>query len=249
MIEKIIYNNENGILKFITALLNEPNKSKSIVFSQIDDQALESIDECFSEKIEAIYMTVDRYLTTKKIFQKLLISDKYVNKYVSSNSELDGNRLNNLIVLESDKQLEVLFIPFCMTTFNLATSNSFAIYLACDISEASHLNELCESYINKSEYDELTENYINGCEEKKLFRNEKANTVYKDVNKDEVIQSFRSITDSDDVDETLKVIQSQASAKKFSLDKSEMSFNITDDDMFSNYKATFNDDFEIDIEI
>lgn len=249
MIEKIIYNNENGIFNFIKDILNEGNKKKHVVLSQIDDQTMEKIDEWLSEKIESLYICIDRYLTTKKIFQNLLQSDKYINKYVFCNSEMQGNRLNNLIMLESETQLEILIIPFCLTDFNLTASNSFAIYLSCNINEENSLKELFDLYLKKLEYNKLTEEYVNECELKKLFRNDKANTLYKDVNKDEVIQSFRNITESDNVDETLRVIQSQSSAKKFSLDRSEMSFNITSDENQTSNNFTFDNDIEIDIQI
>lgn len=248
MIGKIIYNNENGIFDFIKELLNESNKKKHIIFSQIDDCAMENIDECISGKIENIYLCVDRYLTSKKNFQALLKSNKYVNKYVFTNGEMKGNKLNNLIILQTETQLEILIIPFSITDFNLLASNSFAIYLSSDTNEENSLKELLNFYLNQCDYNELTEDYINECETKKLFRNDKVNTIYKDVDKDEVIKSFRNITESTDVDETLKVIQRQASVKKFSLDKSEIIFNTNDDNSADN-NCIFNNDIEIDIEI
>ncbi len=249
MIERVIYNNENGIFNFIKDILNEGEKKKHIVFSQIDDQTMEKIDGCLSEEVETLYICVDRYLTTKKIFQTLLKSDNYINKYVFCNSEMQGNRLNNLIMLQSDTQLEILIIPFCLTDFNLSASNSFAIYLSGSINKENSLKELFDLYSKKLEYNELTEEYINECELKKLFRNDKANTIYKDVNKDEIIQSFRTVAGADNVDETLRVIQSQSSAKKFSLDRSEISFNITGDENQTNNNSTFDNDIVIDIEI
>lgn len=249
MIEKIIYNNENGIFNFIKDILNDNNKKKYVFFSQVDDQVVEKLEEGLLQKVESLYMCIDRYLTTKKLFQKLLKSDKFINKYVFCNSDIKGNRLNNLIVLQSGMQLEVLVIPFVLTDFNILTSNSFAIYLSGNIDEDNSLKELFELYTKKLDYAELTEEYINECEENKLFRNDKANTLYKDVNKDEVIQSFRNISESDSIDETLRVIQCQASAKKFSLDRSEMSFNITDDEFPNNNNSMFDNDIEINIEI
>lgn len=249
MVEKIIYNNGNGIFNFIQSVLNYKDRKISMVLSQIDDQTIEKIDKCLLQTIESIYVCVDRYLTTKKIFQFLLESDKYKNKYVFANGEVKGNRLNNLIILQSESQIEILIVPFCLTDFNLMTSEDFAIYLSGNINEEEALKELLALYTKELEYGNLTQDYINECEQKKLFRNDKANTIYKDVNKDEVIQSFRNITDSDDVDETLRIIQSQAMAKKFSLDRSEISFNIDDEENKAGNNGNFSDNIEIDIGI
>ena len=228
MIQKVINNSENNILKFIINLLKESNKTKYIVFSQIDDQTLEHIDDSLEQKVDGIYLCVDRYLTTKNLFKTILKSEKYIKKNVFCNGQAESNKLNNLIMLQSGTYLEILIIPFCITYFNVTASDSFAIYLSGNINDEPILKELFNLYINKNGYRELTEEYIKECEAKKLFRNHKANTLYKDVNTDEIIQSFRTITDSDDVSETLRVIQSQSSVKKFSLDKSEVVFNLND---------------------
>ena len=228
MIQKLINNNENNTLKFIVDFLNEDDKTKYLVFSQIDDQTMEQIDNVLEQKVDMAYWCVDRCLTTKNLFNMMLKSEKYIKKYVFSNGEMEGNKLNNLIILQSGNELEVLIIPFSITYFNITSSNSFAIYLRGNMDEEPMLNELFHLYINGIGYLELTEEYIKECEAKKLFRNNKANTLYKDVNKDEIIQSFRTIGLSDNVNETLRVIQSQSSAKKFSLDKSEILFNVND---------------------
>jgi len=247
MIAKLVYNNENGIFNYIKEMVNKNSKEKYMVLSQIDDQAFEKIDECVSNEIDRLLICVDRYLTTKSIFVNLLNNDKYTNKYIFSNSDMQSNRLNNLIMLKSEDEMEVLIVPFCITDFNLQTSNSFAIYLKGNLSEQNVLQEIYNLYLYQMEYEKLTEKYVNDCINKKLFRNDKANNLYKDVNKDEIVQSFRNLVETDNIDETLKVIKSQNNARKFSLDRSEISFN-TDEIETINTDALDND-IEINIEI
>ena len=241
---KNIYNINQGILSYINNKIKDNNTIKYLVFSQIDDQTFEMLDKQISS-IEKLFICIDRYYTTSQMFKGMLTNTKYKEVLVYANSNIVGNKLNNLIVIMDGESVEVLILPFALTSFNVQNADSYIISIQGTINDL-YIKEMLDNYENNKEYMELSEEFIQKCIEDKLFRNDKANNIYKDVNKDEIIQSFRNLGDSENYDETLKVIQKQTAARKFSLDKSELSFTIEET---TNSNININEDIIIDIDI
>ena len=61
-------------------------------------------------------------------------------------------------------------------------------------------------------------------ENKKVFRNEKADTLTKEITRDEIIKSFRSSQNFENKDEFLKMIEVNSKIKNSTLLKDEVQY-------------------------
>lgn len=86
-------------------------------------------------------------------------------------------------------------------------------------------------------------------EKNKAFRNEKADTLYKEIDKDEIIKSFRTIQGVENKDEFLKMVEVNNKIRNGNFLKNEVEFATLDDNNDNSLTQNFDlDDDDIEFE-
>lgn len=187
MIIKFIRNENGEIKNEIVKLLSNKAVFKMAVLGAIDDYVFELFNK---NKIDLYYISVDKKYTTYNMFKDLTS-----NTYIFDNNLHKNSKKENIIFNEYEDELEMLMSGFEFTKDNIDNSTSVSIYIRGKKStdEMKEVEELYNYYKeNKGTYLKLDDELLNKLEENKSFRNSKINTIFEEMQIDEVISSFRN---------------------------------------------------------
>lgn len=176
----------------VSDILSKESVSKIVALGTVDDYCFKAlfndkiIDEC------SFFISIDKKYTTYKMIEGLLESK---NVYLYNNNLHKNTKKENIIFSIHDDEIEMLFSGFEFTKDNLDNSNSVSIYVRGNknLKEMCEVIKLCEYYSNnQGNYIKLGENILNELKIDNSFRNDKINTIFEEMQIDEVISSFRN---------------------------------------------------------
>lgn len=189
MIIEFIRNENNEIKNRITKMISGKSLSKIVVLGTADDYGCELFND---GKIDDFYISVDKKYTTYKMIESLIDSK---NTYIYDNNLHKNTKKENIIFCIYENDIEILISSFEFTKDNLDNSASISIYIRGN-KELNEMQEVVNLYNyykeNIGNYFKLDNNVLNKLEENKSLRNSKINTIFEEMQMDEVISSFRN---------------------------------------------------------
>lgn len=189
MISHIIRNKNDEVINEIKRIISVKQSEKIMVLGSIDDYSFEIFNDI---KNTLIYISIDKKYTTYKMMEDLLEKE---NVFVYDNNLHKDTKKENIIFNIDDDEIEMLMSSFEFTKDNLENADSIAIYIKGNKNDAEmkDILSLYEYYKNNlGGYIELDNNLLNNLEDNKSFRNSKINTIFEEMQIDEVISSFRN---------------------------------------------------------
>lgn len=188
---QIIKNKEDNIKNKIFEMLSKKSLYKLIILGTIDDYIFTWLNNIKISSEYSQYISIDKKYTTYKMLEDLLKTD---NTYIYNNNLHKQTKKENIIFVDNDDEIEMLISSFEFTKENLDNSDSNVMYIRGNKAseELSEIVKLYNYYKNNlGEYSKLTKELLNELDKNKDFRNSKINTIFEEMQIDEVISSFR----------------------------------------------------------
>ena len=227
---------------------DEKGSDKILVLGSIDNNVYCLISKYITD-FSKLYIGISKKYTTKKMIESLL---SFNNVFFQDNNNYRGMLKENVIIQKKVNFVQITLIPFELREEIIENSNNSIIQIKIfDITnEKFNIANFIEKYqINKFDYLKLNKELFLQLEKNKAFRNEKADTLDEDINKDEIIKSFRTIQSVEDKDEFLKMVEVHSNLKNKEFLKSDIVFCNIEDSKAINMIADFDlDDDEIQFE-
>lgn len=236
--------NNNDLYDYLNKFLLEKSKETLIVFGSIDNNTYERLEGSIKE-FNRLYIGISNKYTTKKMLEEL--SD-FENVFYQNNNNYREMLKENLIIKKELNYTKILIIPFELKEeiIQNANNNVILIKIKNDETNIEEINAFAKKYeLNKLGYLKLTKGALKDLEKDKAFRNEKADTLDKEIDKDEIIKSFRTIQGIENKDEFLKMVEVHSKIKNKGFLKNEIEFTGLDDknnnDLIQNFDLGDND--------
>ncbi len=239
---EVIFKQENKdkLIEYLNDFLLQENDEKIVVLGSIDNNTFERLKDSI-KNFTKLFIGVSKKYTTKKIVLDLANKD---NVFYQNNNDYRNMLKENIIILKNANSISILVIPFELKEEIIENANNTLILIKLDNNEKNieSITNVIENYKqNIKEYPKLNEEAINFLSEKKAFRNEKADSLDKEINKDEIIKSFRSIQGVENKDEFLKMVEVHNKIKNKGFLKNEIEFSNMDDQT-----SNLNKDFDLE---
>lgn len=189
MFIKFFRNENDKLKKQIRKMMSEKALSKTTVLGTVDDYIFDFFKDT---KVTDMFISVDKKFTTYKMMEELLNKE---NVYIYNNNLHKNTKKENIVFSIHEDEIEMLFSGFGFTKDNLDNSDSVSIYIRGnkDSEEMREVVNLYHYYKNNlGNYLKLDENLLKTLKDSKSFRNEKINTIFEEMQIDEVICSFRN---------------------------------------------------------
>ena len=244
MLIKSVFGKQN-ILNEIENTLNKEAEKKVVVLGNIDDSGYELFEECFERNNPDVFFSINKKSTTKVLLEKI---NNLENVYIHNNNDNIDMQNSNMIIIKNENGLEAIISTFDFSGNTINNTKSFVLVLKEEINEKSSLYELYSTYDKtNSSYIKLSEEVIKDLKENKQLRNDKAATLTKAIDEDEIVKSFRNIAQVEDKDEYLKMLKIKNNIKKSNLGSSELIYG--GEEEINKFDLNSDDDIEIDIEL
>lgn len=244
MLVEFITGKEN-IVNGIIELLGEEADEKIVVFGTIDDEGYKLFEESILKNNPKLFLGVSKKYTTKALLEKV---NKLENVYVYNNNENISIKNTNMIMICRENKVDIIISTFDFFENTINNTSSFVLKLSGD--SKSNIYQLYSEYHNFSlDYIKLSQEIIEQLSTDKQLRNEKASTLSRNIDKDEIIKSFRNIGQVEDKDGYLKMLEVKNEFKKSKIDKSELIYSNDSDNLDDKRIDISNLDIDIDIEI
>lgn len=192
MIVNFIRNENDAIKNKINDMFSKSSENKIIVLGSVDDYVFEMFNSKQIVSRYTQYISIDKRYTTYTMLEDLLQNE---NTYIYNNNSHTETKKENIIFCEDAEEIEVLISSFEFTKDNMDNSNSVVTYFKGKKSlyELSEVVKLYEYYkTNSGGYLKLTKELLDELNEERSFRNSKINTIFEEMQMDEIISSFRN---------------------------------------------------------
>ncbi len=232
----------DNIKNDIEIMLKKPHDKLVAILGIIDDEGLDEIYSFIPQDIR-ILICVDKKFTTYQLLNKLL---KFKDVYYVDNNNTSRLEQTNLLISVNGDDVEVMFITPNFLKYSLENNISTSFILKGKLKEFECL--LNKYKLDNSElYSKLTQECIKEWEDKNNLRNEKATTLSKEMDLDEIKMSFRRINEIENKDEFINKLKFQ---KQINANKDDIIIENIVSPVNSNNIFKGNDqDIEIDIDI
>lgn len=238
---------KDEFLNKVTELLQNKSEEKYVVLGRIDNIVFDFV---YTKKasFSKLYLGVSKKYTTKNMIDKI---SNLSNVYICNNDEYRNMIIDNLVITKEKNTIVITIIPFEIR--NEIIENSKNKMIEIELNEKDLTNDiktLIECYVeNKNNYQTLDSDVIKELENKKAFRNEKADTLTKEISRDEIIKSFRSSQNFENKDEFLKMIEVNSKIKNSTLLQDEVQYldYKNEEESISKKDIEFDDDIKFDL--
>ena len=237
---------KDDFLNKLSELLQKKCEEKYIILGRIENVVFDFVfttETLFSK----LYLGVSKKYTTKNMIEKV---SNFNNVYFCNNDEYRNMIIDNLVIVKEKDTIVITVIPFEIRNEIIENSKNKLIEIELNEKDLSNdIKSLIDCYVeNKNNYKILNSDVIKELENKKVFRNEKADTLTKEITRDEIIKSFRSSQNFENKDEFLKMIEVNSKIKNSTLLKDEVQYldYKNEEQGISKKDIDFDDDIKFD---
>lgn len=237
---------KDEFLNKVTELLQNKSEEKYVVLGRIENIVFDFV---YTKKasFSKLYLGVSKKYTTKNMIEKV---SNFNNVYFCNNDEYRNMIIDNLVIAKEKDTIVITVIPFEIRNEIIENSKNKLIEIELNEKDLSNdIKSLIDCYVeNKNNYKILNSDVIKELENKKVFRNEKADTLTKEITRDEIIKSFRSSQNFENKDEFLKMIEVNSKIKNSTLLKDEVQYldYKNEEQGISKKDIDFDDDIKFD---